>query len=102
MLSVPAAPFVYLASASPRRRELLERLAVPFRPLLADDDEDVEALEAIQPNETPRAYVRRVAALKADAALARLHRRALEPAPVLVGDTTVAVGRCHPRQARRC
>jgi septum formation protein len=86
-------PFIYLASQSPRRRELLDRLHVRHELLVADDDEDVEALEDLRPNEAPRAYVMRVTLLKAEAALARLWRRALPIAPVLVGDTTVALGR---------
>lgn len=86
-------PFVYLASQSPRRRELLELLRVHHELLVADDDEDVEALEAVRPRESPRAYVRRVTSLKAHAAVDRLRRRSLPPAPVLVGDTTVALGR---------
>ncbi len=85
--------FVYLASQSPRRRDLLELLRVDHELLVADDGEDVEALEAHRPNESPRAYVRRVTLLKAHAAVARLNRRALRLAPVLVGDTTVALGR---------
>ncbi len=86
-------PFVYLASHSPRRRELLELLRVHHELLVADDDEDIEALEAVQPLETPRAYVRRVTSLKGHAAVDRLRRRSLPPAPILVGDTTVALER---------
>lgn len=85
-------PFVYLASQSPRRRELLDLLRVRHELLLPDDDEDVEALEAQRPNESPRAYVRRVTLLKAHAAIDRQRRRAVAPAPILVGDTTVALG----------
>jgi septum formation protein len=85
--------FLYLASQSPRRRQLLEQLGVPCELLLADGDEDAEALEAVRPNEAPATYVRRVTALKLDAALARLKRRGLPPAPVLCSDTTVALGR---------
>jgi septum formation protein len=85
--------FIYLASQSPRRRQLLEQLGVRHALLLPDEDEDSEALEAVQPGEAPAAYVRRVTALKLDAALARLARRGLPPAPVLCSDTTVARGR---------
>lgn len=83
--------FVYLASQSPRRRELLDQLQVAHRPLLAADDEDAESLEAVVPGESPRRYVRRVTRLKAVAATARLVRRGLPYAPILVGDTTVAL-----------
>lgn len=83
--------FLYLASQSPRRRELLEQLGVPYRLLLADDDEDAEALEAVLPGETPDDYVQRVCALKAEAALRRRERRALPDSPILASDTTVCV-----------
>jgi len=85
-------PFVYLASRSPRRQELLSQIGVEFRLLLADDDEDAEALEAALPDEAPASYVRRVVAAKLDAAIERMRRRALPAAPVLVADTTVALG----------
>lgn len=85
--------FIYLASQSPRRRQLLEQLGVRYELLLPDPDEDSEALEAVRPGEAPAAYVRRVTALKLDAALDRLQRRGLPKAPVLCSDTTVALGR---------
>ncbi|MES2910376.1 MAG: Maf family protein [Pseudomonadota bacterium] len=85
--------FIYLASQSPRRRQLLEQLGVRYELLLADEAEDAEALEAVLKNESPAAYVKRVTALKLDAALARMKRRRLESAPVLCSDTTVALGR---------
>ncbi len=88
-----SAPFIYLASQSPRRRQLLEQLGVAYELLLPDAGEDAEALEAVRPGEAPLAYVRRVTSLKLDAALARLKRRGLPPAPVLCSDTTVALGR---------
>lgn len=85
--------FIYLASQSPRRRQLLEQLGVRHELLLPDAHEDAESLEAVLPGESPTAYVQRVTALKLDAALARLKRRGLPPAPVLCSDTTVALGR---------
>ena len=85
--------FVYLASQSPRRRQLLEQLDVRYELLLPEEGEDSEALEAVLPGEAPAAYVRRVTGLKMDAAMARLQRRGLVPAPVLCSDTTVALGR---------
>ncbi|MCC2632716.1 MAG: putative septum formation protein Maf [Ramlibacter sp.] len=85
--------FVYLASQSPRRRQLLEQLGVRHELLLPDAGEDSEALEAVRSGEAPAAYVQRVTGLKLDAALARLKRRGLPPAPVLCSDTTVALGR---------
>jgi septum formation protein len=85
--------FVYLASQSPRRRQLLEQLGVRYELLLPDADEDAEALEWVKPNEAPRAYVQRVTLLKLEAAMARLKRRQLPAAPVLCSDTTVALGK---------
>jgi septum formation protein len=90
---MPHQPFVYLASQSPRRLQLLEQWGVRCELLLADDEEDPESLEAVLPGEAPTAYVQRVTALKLVAALDRLRRRALPPAPVLWADTTVALGR---------
>ena len=84
--------FVYLASQSPRRKQLLEQLGVKFKLLLPDASEDAEALEVVRPNEKPRTYVQRVTALKLEAALQRLKNRGLTPAPVLCSDTTVAIG----------
>jgi len=85
--------FIYLASQSPRRRQLLEQLGVRYELLLPDADEDAEALEVVLHNEAPAAYVKRVTQLKLDAALMRLKRRGLVSAPVLCSDTTVALGR---------
>ena len=89
--------FIYLASQSPRRSQLLEQLGVRHQlllPLPEDSaEEDAEALEAALPGEAPQRYVQRVTALKLDAAVARLARRGLPPAPVLCADTTVALGR---------
>ena len=85
--------FIYLASQSPRRRQLLEQLGVRHELLLPDAGEEAEALEAVIPGEAPARYVRRVTELKLDAALERLKRRGLPTAPVLCSDTTVALGR---------
>ena len=85
--------FVYLASQSPRRRQLLEQLGVPYELLLPDASEDAEALEIALKNEAPSAYVVRVTGLKLGAAVARIQRRKLKPAPILCSDTTVALGR---------
>ena len=73
---------IYLASRSPRRRELLPLIGVRFRVL------DVEVDETPRRGEAPRAYVLRLARAKAAAAWGR-HRRA----PILAADTTVTVGR---------
>lgn len=90
--TVRSEPFVYLASQSPRRLQLLQQWGVHCDTLLPDADEDAEALEAVLPGEAPARYVRRVTRLKLDASLLRLQRRGLPPAPVLCADTTVALG----------
>lgn len=86
-------PFIYLASQSPRRRQLLEQLGVRHELLLPGEDEDAELIEAVMGNEAPASYVQRVTALKLDAALARCKRRSLKAAPILCSDTTVALNR---------
>jgi septum formation protein len=85
--------FIYLASQSPRRRELLDQLGVRHEPLLAGPDEDVESLEATRAGELPAAYVERVTRAKLRAAQQRRRARGLPAAPVLCADTTVALGR---------
>ncbi len=85
--------FIYLASQSPRRAQLLEQLGVAHRPLLADKTEDVEQLEQERSGELPAEYVRRVTLAKLLVARRRLERRGLPAAPILCADTTVAVGR---------
>jgi septum formation protein len=88
-----AADFIYLASQSPRRAQLLDQLGVRHQLLLPDAAEDAEALEAVLPGEAPAAYVQRVTGLKLAAARRRLKRRGLVAAPILCADTTVAIGR---------
>jgi septum formation protein len=71
-----------LASASPRRHELLRQLGVSYRVEVSDVDEDV------LPGEDPADYVRRVAQDKV-AAVASRNESGL---PVLGADTTVVIG----------
>lgn len=85
--------YIYLASQSPRRAQLLDQLGVAHRPLLADKAEDVERLEHERSGELPADYVRRVTLAKLVGARRRLARRGLPAAPILCADTTVAVGR---------
>ncbi len=85
--------FVYLASQSPRRRQLLEQMGVSYELLLAAPDEDAELLERAMPGEAPLTYVKRVTQLKLEAAVKRRQARDLPIAPVLCADTTVALGR---------
>ncbi|MDZ5457868.1 Maf family protein [Azohydromonas lata] len=84
---------ILLASQSPRRRQLLEQIGVAHELLLPEAHEDAEALEAVLEGETPDAYVQRVTRAKLDAAVARRARLELPAVPVLVADTTVALGK---------
>jgi septum formation protein len=84
-------PFIYLASQSPRRQELLGQLGVRFELLLPRPDEDAEALEAERAGESAEQYVQRVTIAKAEAAHARLVAGNHSAAPILVADTTVAI-----------
>jgi len=85
---------IYLASRSPRRRELLSQIGVRFHLLLLRDNPETgpELAEAPLAGELPSAYVERVARAKALAGWARLEQRALPRAAVLSADTTVALG----------
>ena len=75
--------FIYLASGSPRRRELLQQIGVPFRVLGTAVDEAVAAGEAAA------AYVARLAAAKAEAGWEQAQDA--HPAPVLAADTAVVL-----------
>jgi septum formation protein len=88
-----AARFVWLASQSPRRRQLLAQIGVKHELLLPGADEDAESLEAERPGEAPEAYVERVTRAKLAAARVRRHERGLREAPILCADTTVVLGR---------
>jgi septum formation protein len=85
---------IFLASRSPRRRELLQQIGVRFEPLLfrAGARADADTDETAHPGEGPDAYVRRIAEMKARAAWQRVTmRHGLQRKPVLVADTTVAL-----------
>src|SRR5690242_11544786 len=79
----PRAPDLVLASASPRRRELLERLGLALVVAVADVD------ETPLPSERPLDYVRRVAASKCDAAVAARSPAVVAGLAVLAADTIV-------------
>ncbi len=85
--------FIYLASQSPRRRQLLDQIGVRHELLLPREDEDAESLEAEKPGELAAAYVERVARDKLWAARLRLRKSGLPDAPILCADTTVVLGR---------
>jgi len=85
--------YIYLASQSPRRAQLLEQLGIQHRPLLPALRENAERLETERPDEPPMDYVRRVTLAKLLAARTRLAARGLPEAPILTADTTVAAGK---------
>jgi septum formation protein len=72
---------IVLASGSPRRKQLLEMLRIPFRVIPPDVDEHV------LPGEKPHDYVTRLSRAKAQAVVSRAPREV-----VLAADTTVVLG----------
>ena len=83
-MAATATNWIYLASRSPRRRELLAQIGIKHEVIAADVD------ESIAPGEAPRDYVLRLARAKAGAGWRSAAGR--ERAPVLAADTTVALG----------
>lgn len=77
---------IYLASQSPRRRELLQQIGVGYSLL-----ENVAIDESRRPFEAAAAYVERLAREKAAAGWAALAQRGLPKLPVLGADTAVVV-----------
>ena len=88
-------PSLYLASKSPRRKELLTALGVTnfdVMPVgMADVLTFVEGDETQLPGESAADYVVRTAKEKALAALAKIHAEGRIPAPVLAADTVVSL-----------
>lgn len=86
-------PRIYLASQSPRRRELLKQIGIHFEPLLlrTDPRRSVDVDETPYPDEPPEVYVQRVCREKARFGYDALRYRRLQPHPVLAADTTVTL-----------
>ena len=78
-------PSLYLASQSPRRRELLQQIGVSHQVVSAD------VVEVPRTQESPSDYVQRLAREKAEAGLASVKRLMLPPKPVLGADTIVVI-----------
>lgn len=76
---------IYLASKSPRRRELLAQMGVEFEILVIDIPEEVA------PNENYFSYSQRICKEKASAAWTYLHENSLPCYPVLTADTEVVI-----------
>ena len=84
--------FVFLASKSPRRSELLRQIGVAHESIAADAGRGMaEVDETPQPGEAPDAYVLRLARGKAKAGWDHLSVERSPPHPVIAADTTVAV-----------
>src|SRR3970282_2226582 len=82
---------IYLASRSPRRRELLKQIGVPFELLLLREDlrRGADVDETPLPDESPGVYVLRLAGAKVKVAVRQIAYRGLPQKPVLAADTTV-------------
>ncbi|HMT80550.1 MAG TPA: Maf family protein [Azonexus sp.] len=82
---------LYLASRSPRRRELLHQIGIDFDTVVFRDGSraDSETDETPRPDEAPMAYVERVARAKAMHGLKIVEERRLPMRPVLSADTTL-------------
>ena len=78
--------WIYLASASPRRRELLQQIGVRFTVMSAAVD------ETVQPGKAALDYVCRLAQSKADAVFSRIQIEGQPQRPVLGADTSVVLG----------
>ena len=103
MIAIPERG-IYLASRSPRRRELLAQIGVRYHLLLFRErvGEKPDVDESVLPGEAPAAYVERMARAKADTGWRRMLQRNLPPAPVLAADTTVALeGRIYGKPENR-
>ncbi|MCC7079879.1 MAG: septum formation inhibitor Maf [Burkholderiales bacterium] len=86
---------IYLASRSPRRRELLKQVGISFEIVLFREDSrrGLDVDESPREGEESADYVLRVARSKAEAASLRLMQRRLPAYPVVAADTTVVLGR---------
>jgi len=82
---------IYLASRSPRRRELLKQMGVPFELFLLREDlrRGADVDETPLPDESPGVYVLRMAGAKVNMAVRQIAYRGLPQKPVLAADTTV-------------
>ncbi|MHB1373223.1 MAG: Maf family protein [Thauera sp.] len=87
-------PRIYLASKSPRRRDLLRQIGVNFDVLTfrsGERGEDADVDETPLPDEAVERYVERLALAKAEAGVRRVLWRKLLTRPVLSADTTLEV-----------
>jgi septum formation protein len=87
---------IYLASKSPRRRELLRQIGIEFELLMLRDQtpRGPEVSEVVLPNERAEDYVKRVTMEKASFAQQTMWWRKLPNRPILAADTTVVLDGC--------
>ena len=86
------ANIIYLASKSPRRRELLKQIGIQFELLMMREQlPRVDVDEAPLRDETAHAYVQRIVLIKAAMAAKVMRERRLPPRPILTADTTVTM-----------
>jgi septum formation protein len=86
-------PKIYLASQSPRRRQLLQQISVEFGILLlrGQGPRGADVSEEVHPGESPSDYVARVTREKASVGQQVMNARRLPPLPILAADTTVVL-----------
>lgn len=88
----PSSNIIYLASKSPRRRELLKQIGVRYELLMIREHAPrIDVDEAPLKDETAHAYVQRIVTLKANTAMRLMRERRLTPRPILTADTTVTL-----------
>lgn len=84
-MSLHTLPSLFLASKSPRRRELLQQIGVLHEVI------DANVVEVPRTEESPSDYVQRLAREKAEAGFASVKRLQLAIKPVLGADTIVVI-----------
>ena len=88
----PPSNIIYLASKSPRRRELLKQAGIPFELLMMREQSPrIDVDEAPLRDESAHAYVQRIVLLKAAMAMKAMRERRLPPRLILTADTTVTI-----------
>lgn len=90
---IPVGKRLYLASSSPRRRELLKQIGIHFELLLLrkDPSREADVEERVAGDEPPQEYALRIALDKAQMGWARVLQRKLPQLPVLAADTVVSI-----------
>lgn len=89
----PGGKRLYLASRSPRRRELLKQIGINFELLLIREDlsRGADVDENAVGDELPQEYAIRIARDKAETGWSRVLQRKLPHLPVLTADTVVSI-----------